>query len=217
MKHSAYVKKFLGVYFDFSTFGHIVWGNKHPILVLTDNKSLTRFFQTKHLTPSLWNHIDFILKFNFVIGHIPGRSNKASDFLSRTFTDPRNQIELTMNERLPVYDIVIDGIAADLPLTDADPILPDNVHNTMVQAFFQQVQKTDRTCPPSTLRTLCALMDADHNTITCAYKFHEGALPLNPFFPDPKEDWFTDNTPIFMEMEQTKEPNVCKIMHHVNT
>ncbi len=77
MKHSAYVKEISRVYFAFSTFRHIVWGNKHLILILTDNKSLTRFFQTKHLPPSLWNHIDFILQFNFIIGHIPGRSNKA--------------------------------------------------------------------------------------------------------------------------------------------
>ena len=81
MKHSAYVKELLGVYFALAAFRHIIWGDKQPILVLTDNESLTRFFQTKHLTPSLWNHIDFILQFNFIIGHIPGRINKASDYL----------------------------------------------------------------------------------------------------------------------------------------
>ena len=53
--------------------------------------------------------------------------------MSRTFTDPRNHLDLTITERLPVYDNVLDRIAADLPLTDADPIQPDNVHETMVQ------------------------------------------------------------------------------------
>ncbi len=190
MKSSAYVNQFLGVYFAFTAIRHIICGNKQPIFVLTDNKSLTRFFQTKHLTHSPWNHIDFILQFNFIIRHISGRTNKASDYLSRTFTDPQNQIELTINERLQVYDIVIDGIAADLPLTDADPIHFDNVHNKMIQALLSQVQNTSVPCLrlPSTIRNLPALLEADHYSVTCAYQLHDGVLPLNHFFSDPKED-----------------------------
>ena len=87
MEHSAHVKDFLRVYFAFAAFRHIIWGKKHPILVLTDNKSLRRFFQTKHLTPSLGNHIDFILQFNFIIGYTPAdqtRPQTTCQGLSRT-------------------------------------------------------------------------------------------------------------------------------------
>ena len=44
MKYSAYTKEFLGLYFAFEAFRHIIWGNKKQTLVPTDNKSLTRFF-----------------------------------------------------------------------------------------------------------------------------------------------------------------------------
>ena len=66
MKYSAYTKEFSGLYFAFEAFRYIIWGNQKPTLVLTDNKSLSRFFQAKHMAPSLWNHIDFILQFDFI-------------------------------------------------------------------------------------------------------------------------------------------------------
>ncbi len=102
-KYIAYTKEFLGLFFAFDAFRHIIWGNPKPTLVLTDNNGLTRFFQAKHMAPSLWNHIDFILQFDFMITHIPGKANQASDFLSRIATDPDNQIKMTINSRIPTY------------------------------------------------------------------------------------------------------------------
>ncbi len=93
-----------------------------------------------------------------------------------------------------MYDIVVDGIAADLPLTDADPIHLDIVHKTMIKALLGQVQNANAPCGTSKIRNLYALMKADSNTITCAYQFYSGALPLHSFLPDPKRDSFTDNT-----------------------
>ena len=58
MKYWAYTKEFLLSYIAFDAFRHLIWGNTKPTLVLTDNKSLIRFFQAKHMAPSLWNHID---------------------------------------------------------------------------------------------------------------------------------------------------------------
>ena len=90
MKYSTYTKEFLGLYFAVDSFRHIIWGNPKPTLVLTDNKSLTRFFQAKPMTPSLWNHNDFIVQFDFMIAHIPGKTNQETDFLSRIATDSNN-------------------------------------------------------------------------------------------------------------------------------
>ena len=58
------------------------------VLVLTDNRSLTQFFQSKTIHQSLWNCLDRVLSFNVLLAHIPGKANTAADFLSRMQTDP---------------------------------------------------------------------------------------------------------------------------------
>ena len=47
IKMSIYAKEFLAIYFAFKEFGHIFWGAPKPFIILTDNKAVTRFFQTK--------------------------------------------------------------------------------------------------------------------------------------------------------------------------
>ena len=54
LKMSVYCKVFLSLYFAFETFPHFTWGCEKPVLIMTDNKSLTRFFQAKTIPPSLW-------------------------------------------------------------------------------------------------------------------------------------------------------------------
>ena len=46
-KMSIYTKEFLSIYFTFVQFGHLMWGSTFPVIVFTDNCSLTGFFQTK--------------------------------------------------------------------------------------------------------------------------------------------------------------------------
>ena len=67
MSLTMYAKEFLAMHFAFDEFGHILWGAKKPIIVMTDNKALTRFFQAKHIPPSLWNFCDQTLQFSFFI------------------------------------------------------------------------------------------------------------------------------------------------------
>ena len=62
---------------------HILWEATKPTIVLTDNKSVTRFFQTKAIPPALWNACDYLLQFNVKIAHIARSVNTAADFLSR--------------------------------------------------------------------------------------------------------------------------------------
>ena len=95
LKHSIYVKEFLSVYLAFETFEHYLWGvSNKPIVVLTDNKSVTKIFQAKFIPGNLWNAVDYILSFNFVIGHIPGKSNAAADYLSRIKLNPSTKMRL---------------------------------------------------------------------------------------------------------------------------
>ena len=89
IKMLIYAKEFLAIYFAFKEFGHIFWGAPKPVIILTDNKAVTRFFQTKILPPTLWNACDYVIQFNFVIAHIPGAQNTAADYLSRLEADPK--------------------------------------------------------------------------------------------------------------------------------
>ena len=47
LKMSKYAKKFLAIEDAFKEVGHIFWATPKPITILKDNKSVTRFFQTK--------------------------------------------------------------------------------------------------------------------------------------------------------------------------
>ena len=67
----------------FHDFAHNLCEATKPTIVLTDNKSLTRFFQAKAFPPSFWNACDYVLQFIFKIAHIAGSVNRAADFLSR--------------------------------------------------------------------------------------------------------------------------------------
>ena len=64
----------------FLEFAHNLWEATKPTIVLTDNKSVTRFFQTKAIPPSLCNAFDYVLQFNFKIAHIAGSVSTAADF-----------------------------------------------------------------------------------------------------------------------------------------
>ena len=118
IKMSIYAKEFLAIYMAFKEFGHIFWGAKKPVIIMTDSKSVTRFFQTKMTPPPLWNATDFALQFNFTIAHIPGKMNTAADFLSQLEMDPNEKkIILKSREDIPTKPIEVNiestGIAQE--------------------------------------------------------------------------------------------------------
>ena len=45
LKFSTYYKEFLALYFALDQFSHCIWASSYPVIVLTDNRSLTHFFQ----------------------------------------------------------------------------------------------------------------------------------------------------------------------------
>ena len=97
LKMSIYSKEFLAIYMVFLEFAHILWETSKPTILLTDNKSVTRFFQTKAIPPSVWNACDYVLQFNFKIAHIAGSVNTA-DFLSRLELKVTEKIHLKIRE-----------------------------------------------------------------------------------------------------------------------
>ena len=111
LKFSVYYKEFLALYFTLEHFSHYLWGTEKAVIVLTDNKSLTQFFQAKSIPPSLWNFLDRVLSYNLVIAHIPGRANYAADFLSRSQTDPSQTMKLKLTDRMPIREIEIESTA----------------------------------------------------------------------------------------------------------
>ena len=98
-------------------FGHLFWGAIKPVIIMTDSKSVTRFFQTKMIPPPPWNACNFVRQFNFTIAHIPGKMNTAGDFLSRLEMDPNQKLILELREDIPTKPIEVNiestGIAQE--------------------------------------------------------------------------------------------------------
>ena len=114
LKMSIYSKEFLTIYMAFFEFGHILWEATKPTIVLTDNKSVTRFFQTKALPPSLWNACDYVLQFNFKMAHIAGSVNTAADFLSRLELKVTEKIRLKIREDVETTPIEVTTSSSDV-------------------------------------------------------------------------------------------------------
>ena len=108
LKMSIYAKDFLAIYYAFKEFGHIFWGTPTPVIVLRDNKLVTRFFQTKILPPPFWNPCDFVIQFNFTIAHIAGRNSTAADYLSRMEIDPTEKLVLKIREDVETQPIEVN-------------------------------------------------------------------------------------------------------------
>ena len=84
---------------------------------MTDNKALTRFFQSKQILPKLWNYCDQALQFDFVLAHVPGVENPAADYLSRIDIHPKDRIHLKLHDEIPVFKVEID-LASKTPKQD---------------------------------------------------------------------------------------------------
>ena len=94
-------------------FAHILWETLKPTIVLTDNKSVTRFFQTKAIAPSLWNACDYVLQFNFKKAHIAGSVNTVADFLSRLELKVIEKIHLKIREDVQANPIQVSTSSSD--------------------------------------------------------------------------------------------------------
>ena len=116
LKFSIYCEEFLALYYALHYFSHYIWVSRKQVIVLTDNKSLTQFFQSKVIPPLLWNCLERILDFNIVIVHIHERANYAADFHSIMENDKTATMPLKLSDRIPVKEIEIDTEAQNLML-----------------------------------------------------------------------------------------------------
>ena len=114
LKMLIYSKDFLAVHTDFLEFALILWEATKPTIVLMDNKSVTRFFQTKAIPPSLWNACDHVLQFNFQIAYVAGSVNTAANFLSRLKLEVTEKIRLKVGEDVQTTHIEVKKSTSDV-------------------------------------------------------------------------------------------------------
>ena len=145
LKMSIYSEEVLAIYLAFVEFAHILWETSEPTIVLTDNKSVTRFFQTKAIPTSLWNACDYVLQFNFKIAHIAGSINTAVDFLSRLELKVTEKIRLKIREDVQTTPIEVSTSSSDVAdeeqffFTQADD--PDETEEQILQRNEQSQKK----------------------------------------------------------------------------
>ena len=94
LKNSRDSKEVLTSFMEVLEFAHILWQATKPTIVLTGNKSVTRFFQTKTFPLALWSASNYVLQFNFKIAQIAGSVNTAAHFLLRLELKVTEKIQL---------------------------------------------------------------------------------------------------------------------------
>ena len=114
LKMSIYSKELLAICMAFLKFAHILWEATKPTIVLTDNKSVTRFFRTKAIPPALWNACDYVLQFNFKIAHIAGSVNTAADSFARLKLKVTEKIRLKIREDIQTTPIEVTTSSSDV-------------------------------------------------------------------------------------------------------
>ena len=113
LKMSIYSKEILAIYMAFLEFAHVSWEATKPTIVLIDNKSVTRFFQTRAIPPTLWIACDYVFQFNFKIADIAGSVNTAADFLSRLEPKVTEKIRLKIREDIHTTPIEVTTSSSD--------------------------------------------------------------------------------------------------------
>ena len=144
LKFSVYYKEFLALDFVLDHFAHFIWGATKPILVLTANRSLTQFFQSKSIHPSLWNCLDRVLSFNILLAHIPGKANSAADFLPHMQTDPNLTLQIKLTDHVPVREIEIEteAKAPNVSLSNISEVAPfsEELQPAVDEQFITQLK-----------------------------------------------------------------------------
>ena len=141
---TIYAKEFVATYFAFKEFGHYFWGAPQPVIILTDNEAVTRFFQTKIIPPPLWNACDYVIQFSFTIAHIPGKNNTAADCLSRLEMDPKDKLNLSIREDITTKPIEVNvqttGVAEEEQIIFSED---DDKTEQQMWERKQRAKKTD--------------------------------------------------------------------------
>ena len=140
LKMSIYCKEFLAIYHAFLEYSHILWETTLPALVMTDNRSVTRFFQTKAIPHTLWNACDYVLQFSFHIMHVAGTQNTAADFLSRIDLNPKEKVELKIRNDITIQPIQVNLQSTDVADEEQLFFLPGETIETEEEILLQKEQ-----------------------------------------------------------------------------
>ena len=166
IKMSIYAKEFLAIYFAFNEFGHIFWCAPKPVIILTDNKAVTQFFQTKRIPPALWNACDYVIQFNFVIAHIPGAQNTAADYLSRLEADPKDKLVMKIREDVQTLPIEINVQSARV--TQEEQIFYTNDDDETEEQYWarkEAIRKNQAINEPTVKIQICQQIWSNNNLI----------------------------------------------------
>ena len=140
---SIYAKEFLAIFFAFKELGHIFCGTPKPVTILTENKSVTQFFQTKIIAPTLCNACDYVIQFNFTIAHIPGKNNTAADCLSRLEISLKEKLILRIREDIPTTPIELHiqsaGVSEEEQTLQRKKATRDHPANQLPDISFETV------------------------------------------------------------------------------
>ena len=104
----------------FLEFAHILWVLSKPTIILTDNKSVTGFFQTKCIPPPLWNACDNVLQFNFKTTYIAGSVSTATKYFFRLELKVTEKFHLKIQEAVQTTPIEVTSSSSNV--TDEEEI-----------------------------------------------------------------------------------------------
>ena len=165
LKMSIYAKEFLSINYAFKEFGHIFWGTPQPVIILTDNKSVRRFSQTKIIPPPLWNACDFVIQFNLIIAHIPCKNNRAADYPSRMEMDPTEKLVLKIREDVETRPIEVNVQSAGV--SEEEQVFFTEEDNETEQQIWERKQQSKKgLMVPETVTQIDAISENTVEEIT---------------------------------------------------
>ena len=128
----------------FPEFARILWEASKPKIVLTDNKSVTQFFQAEAIPPSLWNACDYVLQFKFEITHIAGSVNTAADFLTRLELKVTEKIHLKIREDVQTTPIEVPTSSSDVADEEQFFFTRADEQNEREKKFLQRKEQSQK-------------------------------------------------------------------------
>ena len=138
LKMSIYCIEFPALNHAFFEYSHILWETTLPTLVMTDNSSVTRFFQTKAIPPTLWIACDYVKQFNFHIMHVVRTQITAADFLSRSDLNPKEGVDLKIRDDITIRPIQVNLQSTDVAGEEQLFFLPDETIETKKKYSYKR-------------------------------------------------------------------------------
>ena len=121
--------------------------------------------QTKIIPPPLWNACDFVIQFNFIIAHIPGKKNTASDDLSRMEMDPTENLVLKIRENVETRPIEVNVQSAGVSEEEQVSFTEED-NETQEQIWERKQQSKKGLMVPETLIQIDTISENTEEEIT---------------------------------------------------